>query len=511
MVAPPNPSGQASWLRSWKPFGLVAGIGGLTMALGTFRLGAKSIWTDEAFSDAMARLNLGTMWRAIVHGDAFNGLYYTLLHFWQFGGESETWLRLPSVMFGLLATYALFSLNRRLFGTEVGLISAVLLAVNAFFVYYEQDARPYTLALLLVVLATDVFVRAVEHRSTGRWLVYGLVAATAIYAHVFSVFVVGAHVVSVFFRSRRPRLRDMAVGFGVATLLVAPLMAVILHTDSLERRFIDAVHLGSFRWLFLNLTGAGGVPSGGGILLLYAYFATCCLAVLWMLRAALRRKVEETDRVWLYALVLSWLAVPILGSFVVSLVRSPIFYPRYLIVALPPLVTITGIGIEGLRHRSQQFLAFVVLVSLSITPLVSYYRSDFKEGEDWRSAANLVIQGAQPGDGILFLSRYGRRPFEYYLRRSERETELRPIYPSMPWGGYVPVLSDTRVESTTTAAVRLASGYRRVWVVLLWEGLDSVDENAAPFRTALDRYYREVTRRVFGQQLQVRLYQRADA
>jgi hypothetical protein len=47
-------------------------------------------------------------------------------------------------------------------------------------------------------------------------------------------------------------------------------------------------------------------------------------------------------------------------------------------------------------------------------------------------------------------------------------------------------------------------------VVLLWEGFDSVDEDAAPFRTALDGYYREVTRRAFGHQLQVRLYQRME-
>jgi hypothetical protein len=231
-----------------------------------------------------------------------------------------------------------------------------------------------------------------------------------------------------------------------------------------------------------------------------------------MLRAAIWRQEEGTDRVWSYALVLSWLAVPILGSFVVSLVRSPIFYPRYLIVALPPLVTIAGIGIEGLRRRWLQALAVAVLVVLSINPLVSYYRSDFKEGEDWRSAAAFVIQGARPGDGIVFLSRYGRRSFEYYLRRSEGgEADLRPIYPDMPWGGYVPVLADMHIESTTTATVRLRSGYERVWVVLLWEGLDSVDEDAAPLRTELDRHYREVTRQAFGHQLQVRLYQRTYA
>jgi mannosyltransferase len=496
------------WLRSkanYASIAIVCALGGL---LGTFRLGAKSIWTDEAFSDAVARLGFSTMWKAIVRGDAFNGLYYGLLHLWQFGGHSETWLRLPSVALGLLAVYVLFLLNRRLFGDRVALVSAALLAVNTFFVYYEQDARTYTLAVFLVILATYLLVIAAERESIWAWLAYGAVSALAIYAHFFSAFVIAAHLISIPLRGRRLRVRDVAAAYGLTALLVAPLVVAVLRTDSLERRFIDSVRLGSFRWLFLNLTGAGGVPGGGGIFLLLAYFAVSCLAVLWMLRAVIRRRQEGVNRICSYALVLSWLAVPILGSFAVSLIRSPIFYPRYLIVALPPLVTIAGIGIEGLRHRWLQVIATVTLVALSIHPLVSYYRGDFKEGEDWRQAFAWVTQAEQPGDGVVFLSRYGRRPFEYYLDRLHAGADLRPIYPGVPWGQYVPVLADMHIESAA-AATRLQDGFQRVWVVLLWEGFHSVDENPSPLSTELQSHFQEEARQAFGWQLEVRLYQRS--
>jgi mannosyltransferase len=495
-------------LRSRGRYALAVAVCGLTGALGIFRLGAKSFWTDEAFSEAMARLGVSTMGKAIVHGDAFNGLYYGFLHIWQFGGHSETWLRLPSAAFGLLAAYTLFSLNRRLFGARVALVSALLLAVNTFFVYYEQDARTYTLAVFLVVLATYLFVLALENGSTNRWLGYGLVGALAIYAHFFSAFVIAAHLISIGFRRRRPRLRDVVAGYGLTALLVAPLMAVILRTDSLQRRFIDKVHLGSFRWLFLNLTGAGGVPGGGGTFLLFAYFASCCLAIMWVLASVTWRRPQGSDQIWSNALVFSWLAVPILGSFAVSMIRSPIFYPRYLIVALPPLVTIAGIGIAGFRHRWLQVVAAAALVSLSIHPLVSYYRGQFKEGEDWRTAVAYVTRAERPGDGVIFLSRYGRRPFEYYLRRFHDGLELSPVYPGVPWGAYVPVLADANIESTTTAAARLRDGYQRVWVILLWEGFRSVDENPGPVRMELDSYYQEEARQAFGHQLQIRLYRR---
>lgn len=491
---------------------LIAGVCVITGFLGTFRLGAKSIWTDEAFSTAVARLGLPTIARVLTHGESFNGLYYTLLHFWQLGGDSETWLRLPSVIFGVLAAYVLFVLNHRLFGLRVALVAATLLAVNTFFVYYEQDARPYSLAVFLVVLATLLFVRAVEDPSLRRWLGYGFVGALAVYAHLFAAFVLFAHMSSLVIRRPRPRLRDVAAAYGLIALVVTPLLTVMVRTDPLAREFIDQPHLGSFRWLFLNLTGGRGLATTGSFLLLVAYFGACCLGLLWILRAVIDRKAGgEPGNLWPYSLILSWLSVPILGSFAVSMVRSPIFYPRYLIVALPPLVTLAAIGISGLHHRSRQVIALATMVAFALPPLVSNYQTDFKEGEDWRRAVAYVTRAELPGDRIVFLTRYGRRPFEYYLERMHGEADLRSIYPDLPWAAYIPVLSDLRGPwSTATAGDRARDAHRRVWLILTWQGFDSANEDAHPLRAELQRDYSVAAKQQFGQQVQVRLYQRTE-
>jgi mannosyltransferase len=491
---------------------LIAGVCAITGFLGAFRLGTKSIWTDEAFSDAVARLGLPTIGRMLTHGESFNGLYYTLLHFWQLGGNGETWLRLPSVVFGVLATYVLFVLNRRLFGLRVALVAATLLAVNSFFVYYEQDARPYSLAVLLVVLATFLFVRAMEEPSLWRWLGYGVVGALAVYAHLFAAFVLFAHLSSLLIRRPRPRLRDLAAAYGLIALVVAPLLTVMVGTDPLSREFIDQPHLGSFRWLFLNLTGGGGLATTGSFVLLVAYFVACCLGLLWILRAVIDRKAHrETGNGWPYGLILSWLSVPILGSFAVSMVRAPIFYPRYLIVVVPPLVTLAAIGISGLPHGILRTVALAGVVALALPPLLSYYRGEFKEGEDWRRAVAYVTRAELPGDGIVFLTRYGRRPFEYYLERMQGEADLRSIYPDLPWGAYVPVLSDLHGPwSTATAADRARDAHARVWVILTWQGFDSANEDAHPLRAELQRDYSVAAKQQFGQQVQVRLYQRTE-
>jgi 4-amino-4-deoxy-L-arabinose transferase-like glycosyltransferase len=500
----------AGWAQKVPVGGLALAVCTATAILGLLRLGAKGLWHDEAFSEAMARLDLPTLWAAITRAESFNGLYYLLLHLWVRVDDSETWLRLPSVIFGVLAAYALFALTRRLFGPRTATIAAVLFAVNAFFVRYEQEARAYSLVLFGVIAATYLFVAAVDHqRSTPRWLGYAVVSAIAVYAHVFAAYVIAAHMVVLPLRRTRPRFRDAVVAYGLFALLVAPLALVLAKTDDLQRRFIERPTLHSIEVLLLNLTGAGGVASRGGRMLLLAYFLACCAALVMMARRMARLHQYRSDAAWPHVLVLAWLVVPLLGSFLTSMVQ-PMFLPRYLIVALPALPVLAAVGISGLPTRPVRMLAVGVLVGLTIPGLLSYYRADYKEREDWRRAAAYVLAGHQARDQVVFFSRYGRRPFEYYSRNDPRQAALLPLYPSVTWGSYTPVLDDLELEPTGPVVERLREG-RRVWVVLLWAGFGSEHEGGRAVEAALRRRYRELERRQFGSVLQVRLYEAAHA
>src|SRR5450755_2151645 len=56
----------------------------LVVALGfdLYRLGAPSIWYDEAFSVELARLPLPMLWHIISGPEPNMELYYLFLHFW---------------------------------------------------------------------------------------------------------------------------------------------------------------------------------------------------------------------------------------------------------------------------------------------------------------------------------------------------------------------------------------------------------------------------------------------
>ena len=500
-LATPTGPGTA-FLRSW----WIVPVVFATAIPGLIQLGTKSLWHDEAYSLAMAELGSSAFAKALLHQEAFSGLYYLVLRPWSMLGDSETWLRLPSVAFGVFAACVLFALNRRLFGSRVATIATILLAINVFYVQYLQEARAYSMAMCAVVVATYLFVIALERPSTGRWAAYGVVAAIAVYAHAFAVFVIIGHLASLIVR--RPRVASAGLGFALAAVLIAPLLVLLVAAGDIERGIPD-LGLGSVQWAFLELTGGGGVRTRGSGALLLGYFLASCIALISIARPSWRQhlgRATSPDR-WSYVLIIACLALPIVGSLAVSAIR-PNFLPRYLIVTLPWLVTVAALGIAALPHPTVRVAAVATLVLLSIPWLLAYYRADFKNGEDWRRTVADVVQAQEPGDGIVFLTRFGRRPFEYYLERFDGERDLEPVYPSLPWDTYAPVLTDEHFASAARESARLEGRFRRVWVVLLWRGFDSPNEGGHALEAGLDDGYREAWRGSYGRFLDVVLYVR---
>ncbi|HEV2656097.1 MAG TPA: hypothetical protein VGT82_14120, partial [Ktedonobacteraceae bacterium] len=101
-----------------------------------YRLGAPSIWYDEAFSVELARLPLAQLWHIISGPEPNMELYYLFLHFWlgltgALGlHATEFVVRLPSAVFAALSTVGVFLLGRRFIGTLAGVAGAGLYLLN---------------------------------------------------------------------------------------------------------------------------------------------------------------------------------------------------------------------------------------------------------------------------------------------------------------------------------------------------------------------------------------------
>ena len=87
-------------------------------------------------------------------------------------------------MHGVATVVVIFFLAREITNEKVGLISAILLAVSPFDIYYSQEARMYAFAVLFVALAYYAFFKACKSRQWFDWTLFG-VACALHFIHIF--------------------------------------------------------------------------------------------------------------------------------------------------------------------------------------------------------------------------------------------------------------------------------------------------------------------------------------
>ncbi|MDH7489184.1 MAG: glycosyltransferase family 39 protein, partial [Anaerolineae bacterium] len=168
---------------------------GLAALLRLIRLGAESLWFDEAYSVAFASADLSLLNFLRPGGFAFTdkNVYHILLHFWLNLGHTEFMIRLLSVIFGVATVLVVMGVARRLFGRRAAAWAAGLLAVSPFHIWYSREARMYVLAGLFAWLAVWAVLEAVQgRRAPALWGIYALCAALGLYTHTFAIFVVAA-------------------------------------------------------------------------------------------------------------------------------------------------------------------------------------------------------------------------------------------------------------------------------------------------------------------------------
>ena len=108
-------------------------------------LGFQPLRIDEAVQVGLTELPVQDMLRQLPRNDPHPPGFHLLLKAWSaVAGVSPFAARVPSVIFGLLALWAIFLLGRRLGGVRTGLLAAGLLSGSLFFLHYAQTARMYT-------------------------------------------------------------------------------------------------------------------------------------------------------------------------------------------------------------------------------------------------------------------------------------------------------------------------------------------------------------------------------
>jgi uncharacterized membrane protein len=136
-------------------------------------------------------------------------------------------LRLLPALFGVAAIGAVYWLNRLAFTPKAGLLAAALMSVSPFAVYLSQEARHYTLPMLIVTLTLALLVQMQQDLIWQKrfrwavWLSWSLLNILGLYTHYFCILALVAQIVALtgWMLWYRCSMRDwLAWGLAVAAV-----------------------------------------------------------------------------------------------------------------------------------------------------------------------------------------------------------------------------------------------------------------------------------------------------
>jgi 4-amino-4-deoxy-L-arabinose transferase-like glycosyltransferase len=394
-----------------------------------YDLGGESYWYDEIIMVRVAQDNIWT----IVEGGR-PPLYIIPSHFWiKLFGTEEFATRSLSAILGVASIPLIYSVGRELLDRKVGLISAFLMAVSQFQIYYSQDFRYYSLFVLMTLLSFYFFIVVLRSRHLGNFLFYVLFSVLLFYTHTFGVFVIGAQ--SLYFLLTWKSNRKLTIPWIIsqAIIVVAIMPRVLASLDKVVEG-----KSGPMNWLpepsvwaplltLRNFIGAGlDYPSWNTVFTGIGFFVVATVTYIfwkgkdrWLVGlrdflSGFKNMVAKRNEL---LLLLLWVTIPILLPLVLSKIFGPIYHDRYMISASPAFYIILAFLITKLGRVVPELIT-LGLVVIVITPgLLEFYMNPVRE--QWREAAKYVEDNSTIDDVIIFADSgkdQNRGTFNWYYK-----------------------------------------------------------------------------------------------
>ncbi len=362
-----------------------------------------SLWGDESFAAVLASkpyLEIVTT----VARDTSPPLYYLSLHTWMiFFGQGEASIRALSFVFFLLTCFFVYLIGKKLWDQKTGILAALFCFLNPFLFQYAFEGRMYAILLLTSTAATYFYL------AKNR-LGYILAATTALYSHHFSIFVIFTH-----FLWEIPNLFKKKKGF--IKTIKSYIIIGLLYLPWLYPLYYQTSLVGSGFWL-----GKPTLETLGSLLINFFLdqakgLGLTLLAASYLILFFLRRWGEFKKELFLASLFI----IPVGLTFIISQFFSSIFYDRYLLYVIPPILLL----VVSRRRKISLILiglVFVVLTSLNYHYFTHPTKRPFRDLANYLKSLDLeetALINYNDRSHHLFESKYYRIPAPLYVPEGE--------------------------------------------------------------------------------------------
>jgi hypothetical protein len=393
----------------------------LAFALRISLLGHQELRGDEGFSWNYIQGTPASIFERIIReGDPQPPLHYWLLWGWaRLNGESEFALRFPSAFLSTLLVPMTYQVGRRLWRREVGLLAALITAIQPQQIWLAQDVRNmYVLALVGLLGTLWLLPTLLQHGGVKNWLGYVICGLLAMYSHYYAIFALLAQ--SAYVLEARPAARQALrwISASAAIALMLTPWAVVIMPVYAGGQLAKPGNLA-----FITYAGRvlGDIFAGPA----FASATRMVVAVVFGSVALAGFFARIPWRLYLLAGIM----IPFIGIYAIVGLRST-FNAYYFVFAFPALYFLLTNGFLYLGRHAQQLAIglLIVFIAVCITGLFNYYfDARYSRTRGLREAIQYITSHARPGD--TFLANFPDPVQGYYLRHFNLPYHMLPMQP----------------------------------------------------------------------------------
>jgi hypothetical protein len=333
-------------------------------------------------------------------------LYYLV----KWVGFDEFWIKFPFALVGVFSVWLLYAIGKQWFNETTALIGASFIAINQYFVFYSQLARPYSMGLFAIVLLVFVWTKIVksEKPTLLLWAIFAFTLFFASIMHAFSMFAALIIYISGFWLLKpTSRIYYLYAAIGAA-LLYSPHIPVFYYQ-------LTQSDLGG--WL--------GEPTPNFIFEFLWYFLHFSLpyvgVVIGLVILSFITMEKLTWKDWWFKLIgIIWFAISYITAYLYSIYRTPIIQFSTLYFTFPFFILVVFSFFKPLKMRYNLLLVIIILTIGSSTLI--FQRRHFtlmsQQGYD-QAAKRAAMDSHDSGNSTLAFFSSTPRMVGFYLKKEK--------------------------------------------------------------------------------------------
>lgn len=368
-----------------------------------YHLDFQSLWLDEihTLNEANPEYTWTEFHELLMLADPHPPMYFAILKvlFGLFGYKIAI-LRVFSAILGVVGIYGIYLLGKEIKDKKLGLISAALLAVNYYHIYYSQEARMYVMLFLFTVLSFYRLIVLVKKPTLKNAIWYGILTGLLMQSHFFAFFVLASQFfILLFFLYKTEKTGRIAffykliISSGIIVAMFLPALKIFIKTTEIKSFWIQPTTFETIKQIFKDF-----FFDYDPLLIITGITTALCLFFIF------KDKNENEEKKWILGIIIPWLILVLLIPIIRSYLSVPMIISRYFITILPPVILLSSVGIYKLKKEWLQIIIVASIMVISVHMLFfkrNYYEEIAKT--QFREITNHIKELNNSNDDVVSL------------------------------------------------------------------------------------------------------------